>query len=403
MDRTSGVEYSLGIPVERRRALIEAYRAASPSQAALPPGSGRAAGGEARLSEAELGRVARALLRLQRGLTGERELAGAAYMDDPELLGAYLLYYWTSSYAQASRAMALSGLWPRRVLDLGSGPGPMAAAALDRGAASAVLIDGSERALALAGRLLGQAAALTERADLESLPPGRSGGEGFDLVILGHALNELSGPDAIARRAAVVRAAAARLAPGGSVLIIEPATLAAARDAMTLRDLLLAEGWGVVAPCTRGGPCPALEAGPGQSCHDEATWEPPDFVLELAARCGLDRGLVKMSWFRLRPPAASVACEGGLPPGDAYRVVSEPMLNKAGRVRRLLCGPAGRFPLSAKRGDPAAEAAGFFGLGRYELLRVLDPERREGGWGVGPATRLELLNPSLAPTPKAGL
>lgn len=402
MDRNGG-ENSLGIPVERLRALIEAYRAAAPSQGNRPPVSDKAGRSDARLSEAELGRVARALLRLQRGLTGERELAGAGYMDDPELLGAYLLYYWTSSYAQASRAMTLSGLWPRRVLDLGSGPGPMAAAALDRGAASAVLIDGSERALALAGRLLGQSAALTVRADLESLPPGPLDDGGFDLVMLGHALNELSGPDAIARRAAVVRAAAARLAPGGSALIVEPATLAAAREAMALRDLLVAEGWEAVAPCSRSGPCPALQAGPGQSCHDEAGWEPPDFVLELAARCSLDRALIKMSWFCLRPPAASLAGEGGLPPDDAHRVVSEPMLNKAGRVRRLLCGPAGRFPLSAKRGDPAAEAAGFFGLGRYELLRVIEPELREGGWGVGPATRLERLRPALAPRPEAGL
>lgn len=397
MDRTGG-ENGLGIPVERLRALIAAYRAAAPSHGSRPPGSESAGRSDARLSEAELGRVARALLRLQRGLTGGRELAGAGYMDDPELLGAYLLYYWTSSYAQASRAMALSGLKPRRVLDLGSGPGPMAAAALDRGAASAVLIDGSERALALARRLLGQAARLALRADLESLPPGL-GGEGFDLVMLGHALNELSGPDAIARRAAVVRAAAASLEPGGSVLIIEPATLAAAREAMALRDLLVAEGWVVVAPCSRSGPCPALRAGHGQSCHDEAAWEPPDFVLELAARCGLDRALIKMSWFRLRPPAANPDLEGEKASGDAYRVVSEPMLNKAGRVRRLLCGPAGRFPLSAKRGDPAAEAAGFFALGRYELVRVIEPELREGGWGIGPSTSLERLGPALAPRP----
>lgn len=396
MDRSGG-ENILCIPIERRRALVGAYRATAASQRDRPPGSGREGRDESRLNEAELERVARALLRLQRGLTGERELAGAVYMDDPELLGAYLLYYWTSSYAQASRAMALSDLKPRRVLDLGSGPGPMAAAALDRGAASAFLIDGSERALALARRLLGESATRSARADLERLPDGL-GSEVFDLVMLGHALNELSGPDAIARRAAVVREAAARLAPGGSVLIVEPATLAAARDAMAIRDLLVSEGWELVAPCTRSGPCPALQAGTGQSCHDEAAWEPPEFVRDLAARCGLDRGLVKMSWFCLRPPGPAKP-----PRAEAYRVVSEPLLNKAGRVRRLLCGPAGRFPLSAKRGDPAAEAAGFFALGRYELVRVVEPELREGGWGLGPATRLERLKPALAPTPKAGL
>lgn len=396
MDRNDGGR-GLCIPPERRAALVRAYRIAAAVTQAPPPGSARAGRVEARLSEAELERVARALLRLQRGLTGERRLAGAGYMDDPELLGAYLLYYWTSSYAQAARAMALAGLKPRRVLDLGSGPGPMAAAALDRGASSAVLVDGSEGALALARRLLGASATASVRADLESLPPDL-GDEGFDLAILGHALNELSGPDAIARRAAVVRAAAARLAPGGSALIVEPATLAASREAMALRDMLLAEGWAVVAPCTRGGPCPALGAGPGQSCHDEAGWEPPDFVLDLAARCGLDRGLVKMSWFCLRPPTASRdgGYEGESPSVQAYRVVSEPMLNKAGRIRRLICGPAGRFPLSAKRGDPAAEAAGFFALERYELLRVAEPELREGGWGLGPATRLERQGPPEA-------
>jgi SAM-dependent methyltransferase len=406
---------------------------------------------------AELDRLGRAVLRLQRGLTGERSLAGASYMDDPELLDAYLLYYWPVSYAQATRALTLSGLRPSSVLDLGSGPGPMAAAAIDRGAARAMLVDKSPGALALAERLLAPSPTSVACLELDefardggpALAPGSAlgggaaieDGEGFELICFGHSLNEFHAGESgrVELRAALVERAAGRLADGGSVLIIDPATLAAARDAIALRDALCARGWRVIAPCTTDAPCPALAAGPSHSCHDEAAWAMPGFVEALAAKAGLDRALIKMSWFALRPPerrarpgASSsetaaqptpgpvrpsgpadaalpdkpVQSDAALPsrpsspaPGKTlYRVVSEPMLNKAGRVRRLICGTEGRFPLSAKRGDDNAEKAGFFGLGRYDLIGVDRPELREGGWGIAADTRIH-----VAQNPEHGL
>ena len=45
--------------------------------------------------------MAAAVERLSRGFTRERELAGARYLDDERLLGAYLLFYWPVSYLQA--------------------------------------------------------------------------------------------------------------------------------------------------------------------------------------------------------------------------------------------------------------------------------------------------------------
>ena len=44
--------------------------------------------------------IAKALLKLQRGLTGDKHLAGAGYMQDNAMLGAYLLYYWPVSFLQ---------------------------------------------------------------------------------------------------------------------------------------------------------------------------------------------------------------------------------------------------------------------------------------------------------------
>ena len=98
----------------RLGALIELWR------------SGRKAlgrpGGGGRLTGREIEDAGAALLALQRGLTGDRALAGSGYMEDEDLLGAYLLYYWPVSYMQVSLALAERPFSPSRVLDLGSGP-----------------------------------------------------------------------------------------------------------------------------------------------------------------------------------------------------------------------------------------------------------------------------------------
>ena len=108
---------------ERLALLVERWRA-SRYPTPYPEPSGK-------LTRREIEAAGAALLALQRGLTGDRGLAGRAYMDDRELLGAYLLYYWPVSYMQVSVSLAERPFSPRRVLDLGSGPGPASAAAID--------------------------------------------------------------------------------------------------------------------------------------------------------------------------------------------------------------------------------------------------------------------------------
>ena len=105
------------------------------------------------LAPDELREVGAAVARLSRGLTRERELAGARYLDDDRLLGAYLLFYWPISYLQARGILSELPRRPRTVLDLGSGPAPVAFAALDAGAAEVVAADRSARALAAARSL----------------------------------------------------------------------------------------------------------------------------------------------------------------------------------------------------------------------------------------------------------
>jgi SAM-dependent methyltransferase len=349
----------------------------------------------------EIEAAAKALLALQRGLTGPRKLAGGGYMEDRELLGAYLLYYWPVSYMQVSLALAELPCSPGRVLDLGSGPGPAAAAIADSGSRleEIVLVDGSRKALELGAAILAKTPGLkssvrTVQLDLES---GASLPEGpFDLIVMGHCLNELweGEPDSLERRAELVRRAGSSLSPGGLILLVEPALLSTSRGLIGLRDRLAASGWRILAPCPGSYACPALAAGPDRSCHAESPWEPPEIVASLAKAAGLDRRSAKFTFFFLSPesrPEDPRAEAGRLD----RRVVSDPMLNKAGRLRFILCGDGRLETISARADDPSARAKGFPGLRRGDVIRARALEARQGGFGLGPDSELEFR--ALAP------
>ena len=173
----------------------------------------------------ELREVAAAVQRLSLGLTRDRKLVGARYLDDDRLLGAYLLFYWPVSYLQARGVLSELPRRPRSALDLGSGPGPVAFAALDAGAAEVMAADRS--APAPWRRRAGWPPRPGEPLATREWDPqrrgglaGLAGGRKFDLITLGHVVNELfQGEGAATRRAGAARggarpARARRLAGG---------------------------------------------------------------------------------------------------------------------------------------------------------------------------------------------
>jgi SAM-dependent methyltransferase len=419
------------------------------------PSGGRIASGsdDQRLWDSELRSVSSSLLRLQRGLTGDRALAGEPYMEDRGLLGAYLLYYWPVSYLQT--AMALEELsasgsrertvgdrvpYPefRRILDIGSGPGPASAAFLDRGASSFTLLDSGKKALALARRLLEGSGSRHEPgsqgdspvpddpttvstilADLEapaSLPPGP-----FDAIVMSHSLNELwrSDPSRDEKRLRFLEKLPPLLSENGILLIVEPALLSTSRELLGLRDRLVSgrTGLELAAPCPAtypfpaSYPCPAIACGQNRSCHSEYPWKVPEPVASIAAAAGLDRISVKACWlaFRAGKPGASSAepsCRQSVPkPSIAGRVVSEPMLNKAGRIRYIVCSGSGLATVSAAADDTHARAQGFMELARGDGVEFGALETRPGAgggsdsqasYGFGAASRIV----SRVPAPK---
>lgn len=328
-----------------------------------------------------------------------------------------------------------------RVLDLGSGPAPASCSLADlaqgRGeqnmAFEFCLCDSSGDALSLGKKILEAAYAKnasveTRVCNLENVFQPKNGaafldGKKFDFIIASHSLNELwKGQKKRGEKiAALLKNLSACLDDGGLMLLMEPALLATSRALIEARDSLIASGLKVASPCLQSAsPCPALE-NPNATCHAQFDWEMPQIVADLAALAGLNRADVKMTYFVFeKAGAGSFGQEGDFGNGEnslqdqkgggpdfglatvpdlaniCALVVSEPMLNKAGRVRYVLCDGKARFTLSAKNGDHNAAAQGFFDLKRYDKIKIAGAQVRSQkgeplSLGFDENTRLEFL------------
>ena len=265
-------------------------------------------------------------------------------------------------------------------------------------------------------------------------------GKKFDFIIASHSLNELwKGQKKREEKiAAMLESLADYLDDGGLMLLMEPALLATSRALIAARDALIERGLKVVAPCMQSvSPCPALEY-PNATCHAQFDWKMPQIVADLAHLAGLNRADVKMTYFiferggslgqegdfgngenssQAKEAAASTAlgfasnssqakeAATSTAPGlstdsslanNSALVVSESMLNKAGRIRYVLCDGKSRFTLSAKNGDPKAAAQGFFDLKRYDKIQIAGAQVRSQkgeplSLGFDDNTRLEFL------------
>ena len=328
-----------------------------------------------------------------------------------------------------------------RVLDLGSGPAPASCSLADlaqgRGeqnmAFEFCLCDSSGDALSLGKKILEAAYAKnasveTRVCNLENIFQPKNGaafldGKKFDFIIASHSLNELwKGQKKRGEKiATLLKNLSDCLDDGGLMLLMEPALLATSRALIEARDSLIASGLKVASPCLQSAsPCPALE-NPNATCHAQFDWEMPQIVADLAALAGLNRADVKMTYFVFeKAVAGSFGQEEGFGNGDnslqdqkgggpdcglatetglaniCALVVSEPMLNKAGRVRYVLCDGKSRFTLSAKNGDPNAAVQGFFDLKRYDKIKIAGAQVRSQkgeplSLGFDENTRLEFL------------
>jgi len=308
-----------------------------------------------------------ALERLHLGLTRGRALVGTPYLDDPELLAAYCQHFAPQSRAKARavlREVVDSAAPPRRVLDLGAGPGPMAQAARELyPTAEVVACDRSVRALDAVPAGIGRVRWDLARGD----PPPAALGRG-DVVLLGNVLNELAGDQA----ALVERLGAQVLSERGQIVIIEPALRETARALERTRDALIERGWFVVAPCLWRGGCPAL-ARERDWCHEDRS-----------LRAGDDS--LKFSYLVLRRAGrwSDDRCQ--------FRVVSAKMGEK-GREKLWGCGPAGRFLIVRLHREASPDNASWDRIARGDVVALEGLLEKPAELRVSKATRVRVVLP----------
>ncbi|GAB4211979.1 MAG: small ribosomal subunit Rsm22 family protein [Roseiflexaceae bacterium] len=196
----------------------------------------------------------------------------------PQQTLGYAALILPATYAQLRGAMAAAAVripaWqPRSMLDLGSGPGTALWAATAQWPALQIL-DAWEREpafVALGRDLLREAQAPALRVARWRLHDLRQDdwGDGptYDLVVLGHVLNELDEP---ARQAVVARA---WRRTAGLLLIVEPGTSAAFPVVRAARDQLLGAEAYTIAPCAHDQPCPLQN----DWCHFPQRLRRPEF------------------------------------------------------------------------------------------------------------------------------
>lgn len=292
--------------------------------------------------------------RMHEGLVGERALVGTAYLNDDKLRAQYAAEIAPRTAAMLRKIFDqhLPHVAPKRVLDLGAGTGIVGDTLRQRYAGVEVVAIDRVAGPGVIGFDLRKAGS----------PAGVNGR--FDVVIAAHLLNELTELQAPARAALVQSWIRQWLAPGGLLLLIEPALKETSRALLQVRDRLVAEGLFIEAPCVWQGPCPAL-AEPRDWCHDSAP------------RPSLPRA--DFSFLAIR--------ERGQPTQDAtlLRVVSD-LRREKGRSRLFACGIEGRkaYVLQSREVTPANEA--FLALDRGALCRIVGVTAAGDGQRLGLAS-----------------
>lgn len=314
--------------------------------------------------------VVAAVKALQNGLEADMSLVGKDYFADPEMLGAYLLYQWVVHYQQGISLLNELPHTPRRVLDVCSGVGAFAFAALKHGASEVYATDQNKNALELAATVCGKYGFPIVTRQWNCLKGSLPIEGHFDLIILGHCLDELfppTNPQWSALQDKFVQTMLGKLTPNGFLLIVGSSYLESNKNILQLRDNLVAKGVPVQAPCVWRGECPALKA-KDSPCYAQREFEKPILIKEIQRAAGINLGSLKMTYVIFRNPKAGWP---QLPDKKLYRIISPPVETYQGK-RFYLCGTDGKKSLGSHLTEHPPESRAFEYLRRGELISVED-------------------------------
>lgn len=299
-----------------------------------------------------------------------QSLMGQDYFQDPELLGAYILYQWQIHYQQALSLIGELPFTPKRVLDVCSGPAPFAFAALRHGAQDVYAADQSLQALQVGAEIAGRyGMPMTIRRWNCKKTPITVEGQ-FDLITVAHCLEELF-PETLPgwqeKQQQFIDMLMSKLSPQGCLMIVGSSFAESNKRILHLRDKLVAKGVPVQAPCVWRGECPSLKT-PNSPCFAQRELEKSYFIKEVQRAAEINLSSLKMTYVIFRNPASGWP---ELPERELYRVISPPVESYQGK-RFYLCGTDGKKSLGSRLDPVPTEAKAFDYLKRLELISFED-------------------------------
>ena len=199
--------------------------------------------------------------------------------------------------------------------------------------------------------------------------------------MLGQVLSELDvamdPAERVAKHAALVADLLGRVvAPGGALVIVEPALKGRTRHLHAVRDALVDRGTTVFAPCLHAKHCPVL-ATERDWCHEDLPVDLPPWVVPLARAAGLRWQGLTFSYLVLRRDERRLVGEldhAGREPRVHLRVISELMRTK-GKAEVFACTAAGER-LRMRRLDRDADRVGTGRRGDRDLVAPRPRRRR---------------------------
>jgi SAM-dependent methyltransferase len=334
---------------------------------------------------------------LQQGFDSQKSLIGQDYFTDPELLGAYLLYQWIIHYQQGLSLLNEVPIIPNRVLDICSGPAPMAFAALRHGAHDVTAVDRNLKALELGAEICGRYGMPLKIRKWDCLKEKLSVEGQFDLIILGHCLEELfpSGKkNWQEEQNRFIRSLLEHLNPQGFLLLVDNSFVEANKRILQIRDTLVKEGVPVQAPCVWKGECPALKMA-NSPCYAQRDMEKPFLIKEFQRAAQINLSSLKMSYLIFRHPQAEWP---RLPQKLLYRVISPPVEAFQGK-RYYLCGTDGKKTLESHLNPTPKEARAFDYLKRGELISLENPLEKQQAFDIIAGTTVKVESACGKPLP----
>ena len=266
---------------------------------------------------------------ISKSFTSERSKRAKNYFNQPANRAAYLLYFYLQTYVKSdfciSRATEL-GFINNKTLDIGSGSGAAALAALNKDTKNLTIIDQNKKALLDASFLLKQ---YSNKQIIKTLTVDAlkwKSDQRYDQILMVNFLNELEQDKQYKICTNLINNA---LTINGCLIIIEPALRFITRNLMKLRNALLEHDLFIHAPCLHQDKCPMLTANKRDWCHMYLKWNLPNTIKELDALTNRNHRYLKFSYLIISKTKPKKYKNKGL-------IVSSPLISK-GKTELLTC------------------------------------------------------------------